>query len=244
MSTTPIVALDTSDLRDALAIVDELAERCDFYKVGAELFTSVGPSAVEELRRRGKRVFLDLKYHDIPHTVGAAALAAARLGVSLLTVHASGGEEMLRAAVSAAGGKCAVLAVTVLTSLDAALLGRAWGRAGLDAGDEVLRLARLAEASGAHGVVCAGSELATVRALLGDRLATLVPGIRFGDAAPQDQKRVATPFDAARLGASYIVVGRAVTGAPSAVDAIERVRDDIRRAAASTEAVVPWASGA
>lgn len=227
---TPIVALDVSSMDEAAAIVQRLGAACDYYKVGSELFTTAGPAAVEALVRAGKRVFLDLKFHDIPNTVRAAAAAAARVGASLLTVHASGGEEMMRAAVAGAGARCGVLAVTILTSLDAGAVERAWGREHVDVEAEVLRLALLARQAGAHGVVCSGQEAAHLRAVHGDALALLIPGIRFADGAGHDQRRVVTPGAAVQVGASYLVLGRAVTAAPDPAAALRRARREIDEA--------------
>lgn len=222
MTITAIVALDVPELPRALEIVERLGEHCGFYKVGSELFAAEGPGAVEALLGRGKRVFLDLKLHDIPNTVSAAASSAARMGVSLLTVHASGGEAMLRAAVEGAGSDCGVLAVTVLTSLDAAGLGAAWGRAAVVVRDEVVRLAGLGAKAGVHGVVCSGDEARAVRDAYGERLRILVPGVRFAGGDAHDQSRVVTPADAVAAGASYLVLGRAVTAAADPRGAMTR----------------------
>lgn len=230
MSATPIVALDVSSLAEAMALVARLGESCRFYKVGSELFTREGPVVVHALREAGCDVFLDLKFHDIPNTVRNGAAAAAALDARLLTVHASGGEEMVRAAVEGAGERCGVLAVTVLTSLDASSLGRAWGRDTLCVEEEVLRLAGVAGSAGAHGIVCSGHELAAVRGRHGDRLAPLVPGIRLVGTASHDQARVMGPGDAARAGARYLVLGRAVTAAADPVAAMERVRAELHAA--------------
>ena len=212
----PIVALDVPAAEAALALVDELGEACRFYKVGSELFTAAGPSIVRAVMERGAEVFLDLKFHDIPNTVAGALRSAAALGARLVTVHAAGGEAMLRAAVDAAGdsSKCGILAVTVLTSLDAAALASVWGRpASVAMSEEVLRLAALAREAGAYGVVCGGGEARDVKTRFGSSLAILIPGIRQAGAATQDQARVVTPADAAAIGARYIVIGRAVTAA-------------------------------
>lgn len=227
----PIVALDVPTAAEALALAARLGESCHFYKVGSELFTAAGPGVVSALREEGHEVFLDLKLHDIPNTVRGAATAAARLGASLLTVHASGGVEMIRAAVDGAGAGCGILAVTVLTSLDAAAVASAWGReATLSIEDEVARLAALAAEAGAHGIVCSGLEAARVRATYGDRLQPLVPGIRFASGDVHDQSRVVTPAGAVRSGARYLVLGRAVTGASDPREAMLRVWDEIREA--------------
>ena len=231
MTPIPIVALDVPSLEEALALVDELGEGCRFYKVGSELFTAAGSAVVRALRDRGVDVFLDLKFHDIPNTVAGAVRSAAAMGARLVTVHAAGGEAMLRAAVTAAGdpSACGILAVTVLTSLSAAQLGTVWGRSDPPSvSDEVLRLAGLARDAGAHGVVCSGSEAAAVKSRYGSTLATLVPGIRLAGGAAHDQARVVTPAEAAAAGARYIVVGRAVTAAPDRAAAMREVRAQLR----------------
>jgi orotidine-5'-phosphate decarboxylase len=230
----PIVALDVSSAADALALARLLGDRCRFYKVGSELFTAAGPDVVRALRgEAGADVFLDLKFHDIPNTVAGAVRSAAKLGARLVTVHASGGVPMLeaahRAASDVAAGTCDVLAVTVLTSLDAAVLGRAWGRSdGVETDHEVLRLAALAAETGLHGVVCSGPEAAAVRARFGDRLAPLVPGIRLAGGDAHDQVRVMTPAAAQRAGARYLILGRAVTAAADPRGAMERVLTELR----------------
>ncbi len=238
MPTTPIVALDVPTMADAVVLVDRLGERCTFYKIGNELFTAEGPSVVREIVGRGRAVFLDLKYHDIPNTVGHAARRAAALGVKLLTVHASGGERMIRAAVDAAadtsGGACGILAVTVLTSFNDADLASAWGRQDrLNARDEVLRLAAVAASAAAHGIVCSGLEVSAVHERFGDSLATLVPGVRLSSDAAHDQARVITPAAAAALGARYVVIGRTVTAAPDPAVAMDRVLRDLDAGAAA-----------
>lgn len=212
MTAIPIVALDVADRSAALAMVDRLGERCRFYKVGSELFTAEGPRVVAELRDRGCDVFLDIKLHDIPNTVRAGVRSAARLGARLVTVHAAGGRAMLEAAREGGGADCGVLAVTVLTSLDAAELAEGWGRERVVVADEVLRLAGLAETAGVHGVVCSGLEVGAVAARH-PGLAPLVPGLRMTAGAAEDQKRVVTPAMAAAAGARYLVLGRAVTAA-------------------------------
>ncbi len=209
-----LLALDVPTASDALSMVDRFAGRCDFYKVGLELFTAAGPSLVATLRARGMEVFLDLKLHDIPNTVRQAARQAAAHDVRLLTVHASGGEAMLAAAVDGAGEQCGVLGVTVLTSLAPAELAEAWGRGPwIDVKAEVLRLAELVDGAGAHGVVCSGAELAAVVQKFEGRLAPLVPGVRPAGSSANDQVRVVTPEAAAALGARYLILGRAVTEA-------------------------------
>ena len=231
MTPIPIVALDVPSIEEALALVDELGEGCRFYKVGGELFTACGPAVVEALRGRGVDVFLDLKFHDIPNTVAGAVRSAAAMGARLVTVHAAGGEAMLRSAVTAAGdpSACGILAITVLTSLSAGQLGAVWGRSDAPSvSEEVLRLAGLARDAGAHGVVCSGGEAAAVKTRYGSSLATLVPGIRLAGGAAHDQARVVTPAEAAAAGARYIVLGRAVTAAPDRAAAMREVRGQLR----------------
>ena len=227
VNTTPILALDVPTHAAALALVGELGDACRFYKVGTELFTAAGPATVQAIRAQQCEVFLDLKFHDIPNTVAAGVRNAARLGASLVTVHASGGGAMLRAAADAArdaGGGCRVFAVTILTSLSAEAVARAWGRSSdLDVEAEVLRLADAAAEAGAHGVVCGGGEARSVVERFGDRLSILVPGVRAAGTSAQDQARVVTPREAAQAGARYIVVGRMVTGAANRRQAMEAV---------------------
>jgi orotidine-5'-phosphate decarboxylase len=212
----PIIALDVPTLADARALVARVGPGADFYKVGLQLFTREGPPVVEWLRGEGKRVFLDLKLHDIPNTVGRAAASAAALGVDLLTVHAVGGEAMVRAAVEGAregGASTGILAVTVLTSFDDAAYAAATLNPGVRAAYAVAQYAALAARAGARGVVCAGAEAAAVRRTHGDAFGTLVPGLRAAGGATHDQARVATPADVRAAGATWVVVGRMVTAA-------------------------------
>jgi len=216
MTPIPIVALDVPGQEVALRLVDQLGASCRFYKIGAELFTGAGPAVVREVRARGAEVFLDLKYHDIPNTVAGAVRRAAELGVRLLTVHASGGPTMLKAAVEAAGDPtgCAVLAVTLLTSLESEEVAAVWGRdRSLRIADEVLRLAELAGETGAAGVVCGGKEAGRVKQRFGSSLSVLIPGIRMAGGPAHDQTRISTPADAVAARADYVVLGRAVTAA-------------------------------
>lgn len=222
-----IVALDVPGVIEAIDLVDRIGDRCDFYKIGSELFTAAGPGVVARVRERGHDVFLDLKLHDIPNTVERAARSAAALGVALLTVHASGGDAMLRAAVAGAGEHCGILGVTVLTSLDARALGSAWGREVASVESEVLRLAGLVHRAAAHGVVCSAWEASAVLERYGPDLHVLVPGIRLEGGSTHDQARVATPGDAVRAGARYLVLGRAVTRAADPREALERIAEAI-----------------
>ena len=226
MKTIPIVALDVPSQEAASIIASAIGDLCRFYKVGTELSTSAGPAMVRFLRDHGNEVFLDLKWHDIPNTIKGAARSASRLGARLVTVHATGGIAMMRAAVEGAqqgGGQTKVLAVTVLTSFDADRLTQAWGRPNIVVADEVLRLAGQALEAGVQGIVCGGAEAAAVRKRYGDALEILVPGVRLDGAASNDQVRIATPQEAAAAGANYIVVGRTVTASPAPRDAMRRV---------------------
>jgi orotidine-5'-phosphate decarboxylase len=211
-----IVALDAPALAAADALVTRLAGIVTSFKVGAQLFTAAGPAAVELVQRRGGRVFLDLKYHDIPATVAGAVTEAARLGVTLLTVHAAGGSAMLRAAVEAAAnagrGRPRILAVTVLTSLDRAALQQELG-VPLAVEGQVVRLAELAWTAGCDGVVASPLEASRLRSLLGRAALIVTPGVRPAGHARDDQARTATPAAACRAGADYLVVGRPVTEA-------------------------------
>jgi orotidine-5'-phosphate decarboxylase len=209
-----IVALDFPDAGAALAAAGRLDPALCRVKVGKELFVSAGPAIVGQLHERGFEVFLDLKFHDIPNTVAGACRAAARLGVWMLNVHASGGSAMMRAAreaVAAFPRPPLLIGVTVLTSLSDAELGEV-GFAG-SAADNVARLASLAASSGLDGVVCSAEEAAMLREALGAGFVTVTPGIRLAGGAKGDQSRVVTPEDAVRLGAHYLVIGRPVTQA-------------------------------
>jgi orotidine-5'-phosphate decarboxylase len=223
----PIIALDVPRWGDAEQLLARLGPDADFVKVGLELFTAEGPRVVERLKGQGRRVFLDLKLHDIPTTVRGAASCAARLGASLLTVHGYGGAAMVEAAVEGAGAATGILVVTVLTSSDARELGVALGREVPEMGAEVLRLAAIASAARAHGIVCSGQEVAAVRSTH-PSLKPLVPGIRLAGGAAHDQARVVTPERAAADGAAYLVLGRAVTAAPDPAAALAAIVETLR----------------
>jgi orotidine-5'-phosphate decarboxylase len=209
-----IVALDVSSAAAAQKIVAAVGDSAFCYKVGMQLYTAEGPRVVRDLVASGRRVFLDLKYHDIPNTVAAAVREAAGLGVSMLTVHASGGGKMMRAATEAArnaNGALMVLAVTVLTSLDDNDLDRLGIHGRVQ--DQVLRLAALALADGCHGVVASAREASALRSELEGDFAIVTPGVRPAGAEPGDQARVVTPAEAIAAGATHIVVGRPITAA-------------------------------
>jgi orotidine-5'-phosphate decarboxylase len=218
-------ALDFGGWAAAEPFARAIAPHVGMLKVGLELFAAEGPPAVRAAAALGRPVFLDLKLHDIPATVEGAARSAAASGAALLTVHAAGGAEMVRGAVKGAGGKLRVLAVTVLTSLDAAAL-EAIGLAGPPE-SAVVRLARLAVAAGAGGLVCSPHEVAAVRAAVGPGPLLVVPGVRPAGAARGDQARVATPEAAVRAGADVIVVGRPLRDAPDPVAAAREIAESI-----------------
>jgi orotidine-5'-phosphate decarboxylase len=215
-----IVALDFPSADKAMDLVDRLDGCCRWFKVGMELYYAAGNRMIEELRKRGYEVFLDLKLHDIPNTVAGAVRSVADMGASLLTVHAGGGEQMMRAAVQAtrAPGAPRLLAVTVLTSMDAAELrtvgvGGAHSTGGNALHSQVLRLARLARSAGIDGLVCSAEEVEAVRAAMGPEILLVVPGIRPAGSAGRrdDQRRVASATEAIVRGASMLVVGRPIT---------------------------------
>lgn len=226
-----IVALDFPDTGQALALASRLEPALCRVKVGKELYTAAGPSIVESLVKSGFSVFLDLKYHDIPNTVGAACAAAARLGVWLMNVHALGGCAMMEAARDALARLQApprLIAVTVLTSMGASEMERV-GLSGSPQ-EAVLRLARLAQACGLDGVVCSPQETAMLRRECGKSFLLVTPGIRPASGANGDQQRVATPATAIADGADYLVVGRPVTRAPDPLAALRAINDEIAAA--------------
>lgn len=216
-----LVALDVDGADEALALVDRLSGAVGGYKIGSQLFSSTGPAIVRSLVNRGDRVFLDLKFHDIPNTVAAAVSAAADLGVWMVNVHASGGRPMLEAAARAARDTARsrgipvplVIAVTVLTSIDAPTL-QSVGVTDAPL-DQVVRLARLTQAAGLDGVVASPQEVVAIRQACGHDFTIVTPGIRGGSAAsgPDDQQRTSTPAGAMAAGSSYLVIGRPITGA-------------------------------
>ena len=217
-----IVALDFPDPESAWSLVEKLPEDT-WYKVGLELYTRAGPPVVERLVGEGRNVFLDLKLHDIPNTVAGAVRSASRLGARLLTVHAAGGEAMLRAAADAAGGRLRLLAITVLTSLDDAALSAVFGT-GASVEETVGRLAGLARESGIDGVVSSVNECRAIKLACGEDFLVVTPGIRLAGEGAQDQARVATPAVARSAGADFLVVGRTITKATDPFAALQTVR--------------------
>ena len=219
-----IVALDVPDAASASRIVSQLEGNCRWFKVGLELFVAAGPAVLEPLVKRGHSVFLDLKFHDIPNTVAAAVRSAARLGVRMVNVHAAGGPAMLAAAKAALDGvkdPPELLAVTMLTSMDSAQMSAT----GLDRSPaaQVELLARMSLEAGIRGFVCSAQEVASLRALTGSEGVLVTPGIRPAGSDIGDQKRIATPAEAIRQGASYLVVGRPITQAPDPAEAAEAI---------------------
>ena len=212
-----IIALDVNTYGRAVKLIDKLSEHVGMFKVGSELFTACGPKIIRYLKKKKKKVFLDLKFHDIPNTVGGAVLAASGLGADMLTIHASGGAAMLESAARAARGakrKPLLVAVTALTSL------RASKR-------EVLSLAKLAKVSGIDGCVSSPKETKMIKKSCGRKFVVINPGVRPAWAAQDDQKRIATPLDAVRDGADYIVVGRPVTRAQDPASAALKILGEI-----------------
>jgi len=217
-----IVAFDMTSGRDALAMAGRLAG-LRWAKIGSMLYSREGPALVKEFTQRGIRVFLDLKWHDIPNIVASAVEAARELGVSMATVHCLGGRNMLTAAAAAAGADLALVGVTVLTSHDAAELEGILGRGVPDIGFEAERLARTAVQLGLRGVVTSGREVGIVREALGPEPWIVVPGIRASGDPADDQVRTIEPADAVRRGATHLVVGRPITAARDPVAAYQRL---------------------
>ncbi len=219
-----IVALDVSTAEEARNLVASLGESVKFYKVGKQLFTALGPEIVRELRASNRKVFLDLKFHDIPNTVAAAVSEAAKMGVTMMTVHAMGGKKMMKAAVEAAAQSewmPMVLGVTVLTSMTQADLSEIG--VGNPMEDQVVRLAKLAIKSGCAGVVASAREAKAIRSGLGAGFAIVTPGVRPAGAAKGDQARVVTPAEAIACGATHLVVGRPITEAPDPIAAARKI---------------------
>ncbi|HVM61738.1 MAG TPA: orotidine-5'-phosphate decarboxylase [Verrucomicrobiae bacterium] len=214
MKSKLIVALDVDTFQNAVRLVEATRNVVDVYKVGSQLFTRVGPRIIEFLHEQGRDCFLDLKFHDIPNTVAKAVESAAALKVRMLTLHASGGEEMLRAAAAVADHPL-LLGVTVLTSV------------GGNVRAEVLRLARLAKKSGLNGVIASPREIHPLRELLGEKFLIVTPGIRPAKAERGDQRRTMTPAEAIIAGADYIVVGRPIVDAASPARAAQRIAEEV-----------------
>ncbi len=228
-----IVALDLPFANEAIDLARRVAPHVGAFKVGKELFVSAGPDIVRALRATGASVFLDLKFHDIPNTVAKAVAAATRLDVQMLTLHASGGSAMMKAALKAAQETAAsmgrpaplVLGVTVLTSMDSAALAELGGETQVEV--QVERLARLAAASGLTGLVCSPLELQRLRPVLPAGMNFVTPGIRTGAEKADDQKRTLSPREAIAAGATYLVIGRPIYAAPDPVAAAQAIAASI-----------------
>ncbi len=237
MNNKLIIALDIETVGEARKLFSVLGAQAGMFKVGSQLFTAAGPDFVREIVTQGGRVFLDLKFHDIPNTVASACREAVRLGVSLFNVHAAGGGEMMRRAADATAEtagregikKPALIAVTVLTSANAATLQETGIASEVEA--QVKMLAGLAAASGMDGVVASPHEIAPVRSVVSrEKFLLVTPGVRPASSTHDDQKRVMTPAEAVRAGADYIVVGRAILKAPDPLRAAREIVEEMERA--------------
>lgn len=229
-----IVALDFEKLQSALDFVDTAGDSVSWYKIGSQLFCSAGPAAVAALKAKGKKVFLDLKFHDIPNTVASAVAEAVKMGADMVNVHASGGKEMMRAAVKAAadiapaGKRPLIIAVTVLTSMDESALTEVMNRNdAYTPSVHVPHLAKLAKESGMEGVVASAHEIDLIRKACGEDFVLVIPGIRPADSSTDDQKRVMTPSEAAKKGANFIVVGRPVLKAKNPAEAARAIKAEM-----------------
>jgi orotidine-5'-phosphate decarboxylase len=229
-----ILALDVPDLDEALRIVYQFEEHVETFKVGSELFTAAGPEIIKKINTMGKKVFLDLKFHDIPNTVAKSAAAAARLGVFMFNVHSLGGLEMMKQAAEAVRKisleanieRPRLIGVTILTSIDQSVLQDELG-IGLRMSAQVKHLAGLAYRAGLDGVVASPEDAGNLRAHFGKDFLIVTPGIRPSWASPDDQKRMLTPKEALRRGADYLVIGRAILSQPDPVNALKRIEEEI-----------------
>ena len=225
-----IVALDVNSRQEAVEKVKAIGDPVGFYKIGLELFTAEGPDVVKAVKDLGKKIFLDLKFHDIPRTVERAVKSGGKLGVDLMTIHSVGGKAMIRAAADAAAefGDAGprILAVTVLTSLDQTDLADV-GIAGRTPAEQVAAMARFATENGAHGLVCSPKEVGALSKALKAGTLFVTPGVRPAGAAVGDQKRVATPAEAVRDGATHLVVGRPILAAEDPAAAARAIRAEM-----------------
>jgi orotidine-5'-phosphate decarboxylase len=216
-----IVALDVATREKALNLIEELRDQISFFKIGLQLYTAEGPEIVRAVRATGANVFLDLKLHDIPNTVGLAVESAAQLEIQMLTIHLSGGEAMIRAAVSAKPRDLLLLGVTVLTSADEQTIQQIGIRDKIE--NQVLRLAKLGVENGIDGIVASPHEIATLRHEFGDKIKIVVPGIRPAGSESADQKRVMTPREAIHAGADYLVIGRPIIAHSHPSEAVAKI---------------------
>ena len=222
-----IVALDVPTANEALRLTSLLSQEVGLFKIGLQIYTAEGPGLVRSVSSLGPRVFLDLKLHDIPNTVGRAVEAAGTLGVRMLTIHLSGGREMVRAAIAARSNDMLLLGVTVLTSSTDETLAET-GITG-NATDQVLRLAHLGVSAGIDGLVASPHEARRLRGEFGDKIKIVTPGIRPAGSDAGDQKRFTTPREAVDAGADYLVIGRPITGAADPKAAVQSIVDELAR---------------
>ena len=220
-----IVALDVATKAQAVALVEQLREQISFFKIGLQLYTAEGPEIVRAVLATGAKVFLDLKFNDIPTTVARTVEAASNLGVRMLTIHLSGGSDMIRAAVAVPKNELLILGVTVLTSANEGMLREIGISDEID--NQVLRLAKLGVAKGVDGIVASPHEIKSLRAEFGDKIKIVVPGIRPSWSEPGDQKRFATPSEAIEAGADYLVIGRPITAHKNPREAVEKILGEL-----------------
>ncbi len=229
-----IVALDVATFDKATELMDQLDETARALKVGSQLFTSIGPDVIREVKKRGKWLFLDLKFHDIPNTVARAAEVATELGVDMFNIHISGGLEMMRSAAEATKSKASelgiekpiVLGVTILTSIDAPTLQEVFGST-KSLEEQVVHMAKLAQRAGLDGVIASPQEIKSIRTACGDDFVIVTPGVRPEWASSDDQKRTMTPGEALAAGASYVVIGRPIRQAPEPANALARILQEV-----------------
>ena len=232
-----IVALDVATKAQALALVEQLRDKISFFKIGLQLYTAEGPEIVRAVLATGAKVFLDLKLHDIPNTVARAVESAGRLGVQMLTIHLSGGSEMIRAAIAARANNTLVLGVTVLTSSTEETLREVGIQDKVD--DQVLRLAKLGVGAGIDGVVASPHEITLLRREFGDKIKIVIPGIRPSGAEANDQKRTMSPRDALDAGADYLVIGRPIIEMDDPVAAANSIVAEIEDGLRADQASAP-----
>ncbi|MDP9206043.1 MAG: orotidine-5'-phosphate decarboxylase [Gemmatimonadota bacterium] len=221
-----IVALDVPTQTEALELVRELSPEVGFFKIGLQLYIAGGPEIVRGVLATGAKVFLDLKLHDIPNTVGKAVESAHRLGVQMLTIHLSGGEEMIRAAIAGRKHNMSILGVTVLTSASEQTLRETGVSDKIE--NHVLRLAKLGVEKGLDGIVASPHEITMLRREFGGKIKIVVPGIRPSGSESADQKRVMTPREAIQAGADYLVIGRPIIAHPAPREAVTRILDEVK----------------
>jgi len=220
-----IVALDVPTKTAAIGLIEQFHGQVCFFKIGLQLYTAEGPEIVREISKSGAKIFLDLKLHDIPNTVARAVESASGLGIEMLTIHLSGGAEMIQAAVDARKDKMSILGVTVLTSSNDETLRETGVSDKID--KQVLRLAKLGVENGVDGIVASPHEIKTLRAEFGDEIKIVVPGVRPSWAESNDQKRTMTPREAVQAGADYLVIGRPIVAHPNPAEALAKIIQEI-----------------